>query len=100
VAVEKLFSGNFNDETRSQVIEFSFALDAEIHENYCFGSFFNTHACLHQSSATAAPIAAITCFWRRCRQPSSRGKMPRLRGRNAQDSKSTAAISRRKQCAR
>jgi hypothetical protein len=29
VAVEKLFSGNFDNEVRSQVIECSFALDAK-----------------------------------------------------------------------
>jgi hypothetical protein len=43
VAVEKLFSGLFNNEVRSQVIEYSFAAGAEIHRNYCSGSFFNTH---------------------------------------------------------
>jgi hypothetical protein len=41
VAVEKLFSGLFNKEVRSQVIEYSFAAGAEIHRNYCSGSFFN-----------------------------------------------------------
>jgi len=44
VAVEKLFSGNFTNEILSQVIESSFTVDAEIQRNYCFGSFFNTHA--------------------------------------------------------
>jgi hypothetical protein len=31
VAVEKLFPGNFTNEIRSQVIECSFAVGAEIH---------------------------------------------------------------------
>jgi len=31
VAVEKLFSGNFTNEIRSQVIESSFAVGAEMH---------------------------------------------------------------------
>jgi len=43
VGVEKLFSRDFANEIRSQVIESSFALGAEIHRNYCFGSFFNSH---------------------------------------------------------
>ena len=41
VAVEKLFSRDFTNEIRSQVIESSFAVGAEIHRNYWFGSFFN-----------------------------------------------------------
>src|ERR1700730_18204270 len=45
VGVEKLFSRDFANEIRSQVIECSFAAGAEIHTNYCFGSFFNSHAC-------------------------------------------------------
>jgi hypothetical protein len=44
VGVEKLFSRDFTNEIRSQVIECSFAVGAEIHRNYCFGSFFNGHA--------------------------------------------------------
>jgi hypothetical protein len=42
VGVEKLFSRDFHEEIRSQVIESSFAAGAEIHTNYCFGSFFNS----------------------------------------------------------
>jgi hypothetical protein len=42
VAVEKLFQGNFTNEIRSQAIECSFAVDAEMHGNYCFGSFFGS----------------------------------------------------------
>jgi hypothetical protein len=42
VGVEKLFSRDFTNEIRSQVIESSFAAGAEIHTNYCFGSFFNS----------------------------------------------------------
>ncbi len=44
VAVEKLFSGNFTSKIRSQVIECSFAVGAEIQRTYCFGSFFNSHS--------------------------------------------------------
>jgi hypothetical protein len=44
VGVEKLFSRDFTNEIRSQVIESSFAAGAEIHTNYCFGSFFNSHS--------------------------------------------------------
>jgi hypothetical protein len=44
VGVEKLFSGNFTSKIRSQVIECSFSAEAEIDRNYCFGSFFNSHA--------------------------------------------------------
>jgi hypothetical protein len=40
VGVEKLFSRDFTNEIRSQVIESSFAAGAEIHTNYCFGCFF------------------------------------------------------------
>jgi hypothetical protein len=47
VGVEKLFSRDFTNEIRSQVIESSFAAGAEIHTNYCFGSFFNSHRRLH-----------------------------------------------------
>jgi len=47
VGVEKLFSRNFANEIRSQVIECSFAVGAEIRRNYCFGSFFNNHRRLH-----------------------------------------------------
>jgi hypothetical protein len=43
VGVEKLFSRDFTNEIRWQVIESSFAAGAEIHTNYCFGSFFNSH---------------------------------------------------------
>jgi hypothetical protein len=39
VAVEKLFSRDFTNEIRSQVIESSFVVGAEIHRNYWFGSF-------------------------------------------------------------
>jgi hypothetical protein len=53
VGVEKLFSGNFTSKIRSQVIECSFSADAEIDRNYCFGSFFNSHAWLQQLRATA-----------------------------------------------
>jgi len=49
VGVEKLFSWDFTNEIRSQVIESSFAAGAEIHTNYCFGSFFNSHAWFQQS---------------------------------------------------
>jgi hypothetical protein len=45
VAVEKLFSRDFRNEIRSQVIESLFAAGAEIHRDYWFGSFFNSHAC-------------------------------------------------------
>ena len=45
VGVEKLFSRDFTNEIRSQAIESSFAAGAEIHTNYCFGSFFNSHSC-------------------------------------------------------
>jgi hypothetical protein len=48
VGVEKLFSGSSTTEIRSQVIESSFAVGAEIHRNYSFGSFFNSHACFRQ----------------------------------------------------
>jgi len=47
VGVEKLFSANFNNEIRSQVIESSFAVDARIRWNYSFVSFFNSHSQLH-----------------------------------------------------
>ena len=47
VGVEKLFSRDFANEHRSQVIECSFAVGAEIHRNYCFGSFFNSHSRFH-----------------------------------------------------
>jgi hypothetical protein len=47
VGVEKLFSRDFTNEIRSQVIEFSFAAGAEIHTDYCFGSFFNSHSRYH-----------------------------------------------------
>jgi hypothetical protein len=43
VGVEKLLSRDFTSENRSQVIESSFAVGPEIHRNYSFGSFFNTH---------------------------------------------------------
>jgi len=51
VGVEKLFSRDFTNEIRSQVIESSFAAGAEIHTNYCFGSFFNSHGILRQFSS-------------------------------------------------
>jgi hypothetical protein len=50
VGVEKLFSGNFTNKIRSQVIECSFSADAEIDRNYCFGSFFNSHGMFQQST--------------------------------------------------
>jgi hypothetical protein len=37
------FSRDFGNEIRSQIIESSFAVGAEIHRNYCFASFFNSH---------------------------------------------------------
>jgi len=40
VGVEKPFSRDFANEIRSQIIESWFAVGAEIHRNYCFGSFF------------------------------------------------------------
>jgi len=43
VAVEKLFSGYFGEKFALQVIEYSLIEDAEIHQNYCVGSFFNSH---------------------------------------------------------
>jgi hypothetical protein len=54
VAVEKVFSLGFTSEIRSQVIESSFAVGAEIPRNYCFGSFFNSHGMLRQ-------LAALEC---------------------------------------
>jgi hypothetical protein len=54
VGVEKLFSRDFTNEIRSQVIESSFAAGAEIHTNYCFGSFFNSHAWFQQLTVRLA----------------------------------------------
>jgi hypothetical protein len=42
--VEKLSSGDFTSEIRSQVIGSSFAVGSEFRRNYCSGSFFNSHA--------------------------------------------------------
>jgi len=44
VGVEELFSKHFGQKFVLQVIESSLSDDAEIHQNYCFGSFFNSHA--------------------------------------------------------
>ena len=65
VAVEKLFSRDFTNEIRSQVIESSFAAGAEIHGNYLFGSFFNSPRQLHSlkivglSLQPSAPLRMI-----------------------------------------
>jgi hypothetical protein len=60
VAVEKLLSRDFTNEIRPQVIESSFAVGAEIHRNYWFGSFFNSHGILRQRSFSDA--ANFTAF--------------------------------------
>jgi signal transduction histidine kinase len=41
------FKGISPTKSRSQAIECSFAVDAEMHGSYCFGSFFNSHSPLH-----------------------------------------------------
>jgi hypothetical protein len=59
VGVEKLFLGKFNSEIRSQVIESSFAVGAEIHRNYWFGSFFNSHRRCHKLAPSVRPSAGV-----------------------------------------
>jgi len=56
VGVEKRFSRDFANEIRSQIIESWFAVGAEIHRNYCFGSFFNSHAWLRQLGSKVYPV--------------------------------------------
>jgi len=45
LAVEKLLFRDFDRKICLQVVEFWSGRIAEIPGNYCFGSFFNSHAC-------------------------------------------------------
>jgi hypothetical protein len=69
----KIFSGAFSIKRRSQVIEFSFSLDAEMASNYCF-AFFDSYRRLHSypfryEHKIAASKTTLGCISSQWKQP-------------------------------